>query len=63
MMPDTQRAALESLCKRYGEDFDPRNFAPAFDLPDGWVAGWVGQRGTHGNPIYVGCSPTGEIHS
>jgi hypothetical protein len=55
-LTDAQRARLSNLCERYGVDFDVRNFSPQFDLPDGWVAGWVGT-------IYVGCSPEGDIHS
>ena len=55
-MTDAQRAALAQLCKNYHVQFDARAYSPAFDLPTGWVAGWVG-------PIYVGCSPEGEIHS
>jgi hypothetical protein len=55
MTPD-QRRALARLCERYGVDFDEHAYQPAFDLPTGWLAGTVG-------PIYVGCSPEGEIHS
>ena len=62
-MTPAQRIALQNLCARYGEKLRESDFAHPFDLPDGWVAGWVGQRGTHGNPIYVGCSPEGDIHS
>lgn len=55
-MTDAQTTKLANLCERYGVDFDASNYHPAFDLPAGWVAGWVG-------PIYVGCSPEGDIHS
>ena len=55
-MTDSQIIALGRLCERYGVVFDSSNYHPAFDLPTGWVAGWVG-------PIYVGCSPEGDIHS
>ena len=55
-MTDAQRAALAQLCKDYHVQFDARAYTPAFDLPDGWVNGWVG-------PIYVGVSPEGNIHS
>jgi hypothetical protein len=51
-----QIAALEYLCERYKVPFDPGAFHPRFDLPDGYVAGWVG-------PIYVGCAPDGAISS
>ena len=51
-----QEAALRSLCERYNVEFEAGAYRAAFDLPEGWVAGRVG-------PIYVGCSPEGEIHS
>lgn len=55
-LTDQQEAALRNICQRYGVTYDPFSFKPAFDLPDGWVAGWV-------STIYVGCSPDGEISS
>lgn len=55
-MTDKQYSALARLSERYDSPFEPKTFRPAFDLPDGWVEGWVG-------PIFVGCSPEGEIHS
>lgn len=59
-LTQAQHDRLKSLSARYGVDFDPEEFLPAYDLPDGWVAGWIG-----GNAacLYVGCSPEGEIHS
>jgi hypothetical protein len=53
--------ALRRLCGRYGVEFDPDHYHPAFDLPPGWIAGWVG--GAERRLIYVGVSPTGEISS
>lgn len=53
-----QERALLRLCKDrdvpipYVSD----QYGPAFDLPDGYVAGWVGS-------IYVGCDPEGRISS
>jgi hypothetical protein len=55
-MNATQTAALQAICTRFRVPFDPANYRPAFDLPTGYVAGWVG-------PIYLGCSPEGEISS
>lgn len=55
-MTDEQRDALRTLCRGYKVPFQPENYLPVFDLPPGYVAGWVG-------PIYVGCSPEGEISS
>ena len=51
-----QEHALAAKCRDYKVAYIPGSFKPAFDLPDGWVAGWIG-------PIYVGCSPEGAIHS
>lgn len=53
---EQQQAALRDVCTRFNVLFDPDMFKPAWDLPEGYVAGWVG-------PIYVGCSPEGEISS
>jgi hypothetical protein len=56
-MTNAQLEALEALAKRYGVPFDRARFEYGpFDLPPGYVAGWVG-------PIYVGCSPEGRISS
>lgn len=64
-MTTAQIAALTDLCDRYKVPFDPEAFHTQFDLPPGYVAGWVGQPDFAGNPgsIYVGCSPEGEISS
>lgn len=55
-MTPQQQVALSDLCSRYGVTFNDNDYHPQFDLPTGYVAGWVG-------PIYVGCSPEGEISS
>lgn len=41
-MTDAQREALQRLCGRYNVEFNEGDYVPAFDLPDGWVSGWVG---------------------
>lgn len=57
-----QHTALVSIHDRYNGLYDPAGFAPTFDLPPGYVAGWVTREdGTHA--IYVGVSPGGEISS
>jgi hypothetical protein len=55
-MTDAQRTALTNLCDRYSVPFKEEEFHPRFDLPDDYVAGWVG-------PIYVGCDAEGAISS
>jgi hypothetical protein len=55
-MTERQESALRALCARFSIEFDASNFYPRFDLPAGWVAGQVG-------PIYVGCSPEGNVSS
>lgn len=60
-MTDEQVVALARLCDRYNEVFDAEWFTPDhFDLPEGYVAGWVGGPA---EVLYVGCSPEGEISS
>lgn len=51
-----QRARLRVLCARFSVEFDESNYISRHDLPEGWVAGFVGR-------IYVGVSPEGESHS
>ena len=55
-MTPQQSQALRELCERYHVPFSADDFRQPFDLPAGYVAGWVG-------PIYVGCDPTGRISS
>ena len=55
-MTEAQKDAIRKLCSRYNVPFVEAVYNPTFDLPDNWVAGWVG-------PIYIGCSPEGGIHS
>jgi hypothetical protein len=64
-MTEAQRTALQSLCERYRVGFDPTHYAPSFDLPDGYVAGWVGGYAIQEQQptIYVGCSAEGHISS
>ncbi len=57
-MTEAQEAALRALCGRYGVPFERTNFPPQFDLPTGYVAGWIGV-----DKLYVGCSPEGDISS
>lgn len=59
---------LRTLCENYGVEFHAADYKPAFDLPTGWVAGWVGGLVHAGTPgfvktIYVGVSPEGDSHS
>lgn len=70
-MSSKQHEALWNLCERYGVPFFPLHYAPQFDLPEGYLAGWVGgpahataDKGGNRKPtIYVGCSLNGEISS
>lgn len=55
-MTAAQEAALRRLCDGYHVPFVPSEYSSQFDLPSGYVAGWVG-------PIYVGVSPEGEVSS
>lgn len=53
-----QERALLRLCKDRDNPipYDPYQYRPTFDLPGGYVAGWVGS-------LYVGCDPEGRISS
>jgi hypothetical protein len=51
-----QYLALAKLCANYKVLFDPDSFYHPFDFPAGYVTGQVG-------PIFVGCSPEGDISS
>lgn len=75
-MNEKQEAALRNLCERYKVPFDENDYAPAFDLPEGWVSGWIGGKYhaalrhedgyrdyNFGATLYVGCNPEGEISS
>lgn len=41
-MTDQQRETLRNLCERYHTEFREDDYKPRFDLPDGYVGGWVG---------------------
>ena len=51
-----QEQAIQRLCANYKVAYIPSNYGPAFDLPKGWVIGWIG-------PIYCGIDPEGNISS
>lgn len=70
-----QAQALGAICARWEVDYDPAHYTPTFDLPQGWVAGWVGGP-HHRNPtyavpdepagkptIFIGCDKDGRISS
>ena len=61
-MNEAQRAALTALCGRYNVPFSESDFRAAFDLPAGYVAGWVYDT-HHAGIIYVGVDPEGRISS
>lgn len=70
-MNDAQRSALKALCERYNVPFNESDYGKSFDLPKGYVAGWIGGtdhgyvNGEHApsTTIYVGCDPQGAISS
>jgi hypothetical protein len=51
---------LTALSERYGAEFRSEWFGPVFDLPPGYVGGWVGGPARR---LYVGCDPGGRISS
>ena len=62
-MTIAQRDALWELADRYHVPFREDDYHPAFDLPEGYVAGWVGGQFHRSAKLAVGVSPTGEISS
>lgn len=62
-MNDKQRAALSDLAHRYGGELKEEQFIDEpFDLPPGYVAGWI--YNNRGVPrLYVGCDSEGNISS
>jgi hypothetical protein len=73
-MTAAQETRLRSLCQRYGVTFDTADYHPQFDLPTGYVAGWIGgpehagafnDAGERilGGTIYVGVAPNGDASS
>lgn len=59
-MTPAQETRLRELCASYHVEFDPEHYQPQFDLPSGYVAGWVGGKpGT----LYVGVSAEGVASS
>ena len=64
-MTIAQRDALRRKCADYSVPFQEDHYHPTFDLPQGYVAGWVGGfDGQATKPtIYVGVSSEGEISS
>jgi len=64
-LTEAQKHSLENLCERYNVPFRKDDYTPAFDLPEGYVSGWIG--GLYGlenkYTIFVGCDPDGRISS
>lgn len=65
-----QELRLRRLCAAYSVEFVPEHYTPQSDLPDGYVAGWVGgperarkHSSGFGGTIYVGVSLEGESSS
>ena len=62
---EAQEASLTALCSRYNVNYSPDHYHHTFDLPEGYVAGWIGGlavQETHPT-IYAGCDPEGRISS
>lgn len=71
-MTQAQRETLEALCRRYNVTFNEEDYKPSFDLPTGYVAGWIGGNdhgyadgGVHVSTttIYVGVALDGQASS
>ena len=72
-MTPAQETSIRRLCDRYGVEFRESDYTPQFDLPPGYVAGWIGGveagRGSshpsssHPRTIYVGVDEDGTVSS
>jgi hypothetical protein len=64
-LTEVQEAALQDICSRYKVAYDSSHYAPRFDLPTGWFAGWVGGAEIQAEhpTIYCGVDPEGRISS
>ena len=62
-MSHHQHEALDNLCRRYDVPFDPLHYAHTFDLPEGYLAGWIGGLDCYLKTLYVGVSLNGEVSS
>ena len=60
VVTEAQRTKLIDICKRYGVSFDEAHYRPTFDLPTGYVGGYIGG---DRNLIYVGVDPAGRASS
>ena len=69
-MNEIQEQRLRAKCEAYKVPFRKEDYQPQFDLPAGYVAGWIGGWQEHGfvngeyvPTIYVGVSPEGDMSS
>lgn len=58
-----QETRLRKLCQGYGVEFDAAHYRPSFELPDGYVSGWIGGPNAAGRTLYVGVDRDGNASS
>ena len=58
-----QENAIRSLCDRYNVRYMASDYLPQFDLPKGYVGGWVGGPSQRDKTIFIGCDPEGRVSS
>lgn len=62
-----QRDTLQKLCAAYKVPFRETDYQPQPELPEGYVAGWIGGGNMWDNTtkgtIYVGVDPAGQASS
>lgn len=59
-MTPAQVERLQTLCESYDVAYDARHYSTQFDLPAGYVAGWVGGPEQRGKTLYVGVDLDGH---
>lgn len=64
-LTEAQESALRDLCDRYKVQYSADHYHHTFDLPEDYVAGFVGGYEIQATrpTLFIGCSGTGEIHS
>jgi hypothetical protein len=64
-LTEAQETSLQDICGRYRVGYDPDHYHHTFDLPEAYVAGWVGGRDIQAEhpTIYCGVDPEGRISS
>lgn len=64
-LTEAQEKSLRAICDRYTVEYNEDHYHHTFDLPEGYVAGFVGGAEIQAEhpTIYVGAAPDGRLSS